>query len=198
MTTDLPWEQLHADLRAFIGRRVRNPSDVDDLVQQVLLQIVKGLSSLRDTGRLHAWVYRTARNVVVDHYRASAGRREIASGSGDDLSVEDRTTAPAHGFDEGDDAALRELATCMTPLLRRLPPAYRDAVTLTDLEGISQTEAARRAGLTTSGMKSRVQRGRQQLKAVLNACCRVQLDRSGAIDSYVRVAPDADGCGGCG
>src|ERR687889_834925 len=68
---DLPWEELHGNLRAFVGRRVRNPADVDDLVQRVLLQIVKGLDSLRDLSRLHAWVYRTARNVIVDYYRAA-------------------------------------------------------------------------------------------------------------------------------
>ena len=71
--SDLPWQELHGNLRAFIGRRVRNQADVDDLVQRVLLQIVKGLGSLRDAERLHAWVYRAARNVIVDHYRTSTG-----------------------------------------------------------------------------------------------------------------------------
>ena len=57
------WEELHGNLRAFISRRVRNQSDVDDLVQRVLLQIVKGLGLLRDAERLHAWIYRTVRCV---------------------------------------------------------------------------------------------------------------------------------------
>ena len=70
--SELPWEELHGNLRAFISRRVRNQADVDDLVQRVLLQIVKGLASLRDAERLHAWVYRTARNVIVDYYRSSS------------------------------------------------------------------------------------------------------------------------------
>ena len=51
--------------------------------------------------------------------------------------------------------------------IRQLPPAYREAVTLADLEGVSQADAAARAGVPTSGMKSRIQRGRHQLKAVL-------------------------------
>src|SRR5687768_9143957 len=58
---ELPWEELHASRHAFVRRRVRDPSDVDDLVQRVLLQIVKGLDTLRDGERAHAWVYRTAR-----------------------------------------------------------------------------------------------------------------------------------------
>ena len=43
VSADLPWQELHGNLRAFIGKRVRNDADVDDLVQRVLLQIVEGV-----------------------------------------------------------------------------------------------------------------------------------------------------------
>jgi RNA polymerase sigma-70 factor (ECF subfamily) len=199
VASDLPWEELHGNLRAFIGRRVRNSSDVDDLVQRVLLQIVKGLGSLRDAERLHAWVYRTARNVLVDYYRSSSARREVASGSAEDLASVDRSDDRDLASEDDEGAALHELAACMAPMLRQLPPAYREAITLADLEGVKQAEAARRAGVTVSGMKSRVQRGRKQLKAVLEECCRVQLDRRGAVVAYDRRKPDSCGpCGSCG
>lgn len=192
--SDLPWQELHGNLRAFIGRRVRNQADVDDLVQRVLLQIVKGLGSLRDAERLHAWVYRTARNVIVDHYRSSTARRELASTDTNDLEAAD---APEVALDD-ETVALQELATCLTPMLRKLQPAYREAVTLTDLEGITQVEAAERAGVSLSGMKSRVQRGRRQLKAVLEACCRVDLDNRGSIVGYEPREPDScTRCGSC-
>lgn len=191
--SDLPWQELHGNLRAFIGRRVRNQADVDDLVQRVLLQIVKGLGSLRDAERLHAWVYRTARNVIVDHYRSSTARRE-ASGDAEDLAAAD---APDVSSDD-ESIALHELATCLTPMLRQLQPTYREAVTLTDLEGITQAEAAERVGVSLSGMKSRVQRGRRQLKAVLEACCRVDLDHRGSIVGYEPREPDScTRCGSC-
>jgi RNA polymerase sigma-70 factor (ECF subfamily) len=192
--SDLPWQELHGNLRAFIGRRVRNQADVDDLVQRVLLQIVKGLGSLRDAERLHAWVYRTARNVIVDHYRSSTARRDLASGDAVDVATAD---APDLSVDD-DSIALQELATCLTPMLRQLQPAYREAVTLTDLEGITQAEAAERVGVSLSGMKSRVQRGRRQLKAVLEACCRVDLDKRGGIVGYEPREPDScTRCGSC-
>lgn len=191
--SDLPWQELHGNLRAFIGRRVRNQADVDDLVQRVLLQIVKGLGSLRDAERLHAWVYRTARNVIVDHYRSPTARRE-ASGDAEDLAAAD---APDVSSDD-ESVALHELATCLTPMLRQLQPTYREAVTLTDLEGITQAEAAERVGVSLSGMKSRVQRGRRQLKAVLEACCRVDLDHRGSIVGYEPREPDScTRCGSC-
>jgi RNA polymerase sigma-70 factor (ECF subfamily) len=192
--SDLPWEELHGNLRAFISRRVRNQADVDDLVQRVLLQIVKGLASLRDAERLHAWVYRAARNVIVDYYRSSAGRREAASGGAEDLAEASAETQAS--FQDDERAALQELAGCMTPMIRRLPPAYREAVTLADLEGVNQADAAARAGVSLSAMKSRIQRGRQQLKAVLEDCCRVQLDRRGTIVAYDPRQPNS--CGPCG
>lgn len=196
-TVEPPWEELHANLRAFIGRRVRNPADVDDLVQRVLLQIVKGLGSLRDSERLHAWVYRTARNVIADHHRSPSVRRERPTGDAGDLAE----VQPVPGTDiaaEDDDAALHELSACLAPMLRRLPEAYREAVTLTELEGLNQAEAARRTGVSLSGMKSRVQRGRRQLRAVLEDCCRIQLDRRGAVVSFDRRAPGTgDACKGC-
>jgi RNA polymerase sigma-70 factor (ECF subfamily) len=86
----------------------------------------------------------------------------------------------------------------MTPMLRQLPPSYREALTLADLEGMSQAEAARRAGVSISGMKSRVQRGRRQLKAVLEECCRIQLDQRGGIVGYDRRKPGScDPCDRC-
>ena len=193
--SELPWEELHGNLRAFISRRVRNQADVDDLVQRVLLQIVKGLASLRDAERLHAWVYRTARNVIVDYYRSSS-RVDARSPAAEpeDLAAASAESQATSQDDER--AALQELAGCMTPMIRQLPPAYREAVTLADLEGVNQADAAARAGVSISAMKSRIQRGRQQLKAVLEDCCRVQLDRRGTIVAYDPRKPNS--CGPCG
>jgi RNA polymerase sigma-70 factor (ECF subfamily) len=191
-----PWEELRRNLRAFISRRVRNQADVDDLVQRVLLQIVKGLGSLRDAERLHAWVYRTARNVIVDHYRSATAHREVASGGSEDLALANGADSQVRS-DEDERAALQELAACMTPMIRQLPPVYREAITLADLEGVNQADAAMRVGVSVSGMKSRIQRGRKQLKAVLEECCRVHLDRRGAIVAYDPRTPNSCGCGNC-
>jgi RNA polymerase sigma-70 factor, ECF subfamily len=190
----LPWQELQGNLRAFIARRVRHQADVDDLVQRVLLQIVTGLGSLRDVERLHAWVYRVARNVIVDYYRSATVRRELASGDAVDLSA---TEMKGPALVEDERTALRELATCLAPMIRQLPPAYQDAIRMTDLDGLTQVDAAKRAGVSVSGMKSRVQRARQQLRDIVEACCRVELDRRGSITSYAPRRPEACECGDC-
>jgi RNA polymerase sigma-70 factor (ECF subfamily) len=192
---ELPWQELQVHLRAFIARRVRHHADVDDLVQRVLLQIVTGLGALRDAERLHAWVYRVARNTIVDYYRSPLLRREVPSGDAGDLTTAAEMSGTA--FDEDERNALRELATCLAPMIRQLPPPYQDTITMTDLEGLTQADAARRAGISVSGMKSRVQRARQQLRAIVDACCRMELDRRGSILSCAPRRPKACSCGDC-
>jgi RNA polymerase sigma-70 factor (ECF subfamily) len=190
---ELPWQELSGNLRAFIGRRVRNQADVDDLVQRVLLQIVTGLGSLREVERLHAWMYRIARNAIVDYYRSSAVRREHAAGDTLELAAANEAVAATHVEDD-ERGALRELAACLRPMMRQLPPAYQDAIRMAELEGVTQVEAARIAGVSVSGMKSRVQRARQQLRAIVEKCCRVDLDRRGSIRSFASRQRTACAC----
>lgn len=194
---ELPWQELHGNLRAFIGRRVHNQADVDDLVQRVLLQIVAGLGSLRQIERLHAWVYRVARNVIADYYRSPVIRRERTSGDTLEIASANEASVESMATEDDDRTALRELAACLQPMLRRLPQVSQDAVVMADLEGLTQAEAARRAGVSVSGMKSRVQRARLQLRAIVEACCRVDLDRRGAIRSFTPLRPERCGCGDC-
>ena len=69
-------------------------------------------------------------------------------------------------------------------MIERLPEEHRQAVVLIDLEGLTQREAAAQLGLSLSGMKSRVQRGRRQLKEMLEACCTIKLDRRRGVTDY--------------
>jgi RNA polymerase sigma-70 factor (ECF subfamily) len=194
---DPPWEELYANLRGFVGRRVRNSADADDVVQRILLQIYKGLASVRDGERFHAWVYRTARNTIVDHYRSPALNRELPAGDATDLSLEGPVDGHA-ATETDDDAAFREVARCLTPLMRLLPAAQSEALTLTELHGLDQADAARQTGVSVSGMKSRVQRGRRQLKAALEQCCRLQLDRRGGVVAFEPRREDScSPCGSC-
>jgi RNA polymerase sigma-70 factor (ECF subfamily) len=186
--TERIWRDLHTSLRRFVGRRVSESADADDIVQRVFLQVHRSLPMLRDGDRLHAWLYQTARHAIADHYRAPA-RREIAAGLSSEVAPDE--PAPERGDDR---AALRELASCLEPLLASLTPADREALHLVEVEGLTQIEAARRLGLSSSGMKSRVQRARHRLRGVVEACCRVELDRRGRIIDFEPCSADACGC----
>jgi RNA polymerase sigma-70 factor (ECF subfamily) len=149
------WPELQARLRPFVARRLRTEADVEDVVQDVFLRMQRGLAGLRDEERFGPWVYRVARSAIVDHLRRAAKHRVADDEAVDEAALEGG---------EDDRAAERELAAALAPLIATLPSPYREALILTELEGVTQKQAAEMLGITHSGMKSRVQRGRQQLR----------------------------------
>jgi RNA polymerase sigma-70 factor (ECF subfamily) len=180
------WQQIHNGLRAFIAKRVANEAEVDDIVQDVWLKMQRGLDGLKDQRRLISWIYQIARHAIIDHYRAPGRRREMPAGLATDLEAHQLSSTMTMAS-ETSGQSRTELAGCLRPMIERLSGEYRQAVILIDLEGITQQEAADQLGLSLSGMKSRVQRGRRQLKGMLEACCTIELDRRrGLVDYDVR------------
>jgi RNA polymerase sigma-70 factor (ECF subfamily) len=173
------WHELEGQLRPFVARRLSEASDVDDVLQDIYLRIQSGVGALRDSERFGPWVYQVARNALADHGRSRA-RHPLARAQ---RTGEDEASAPS-GPDEND--AEHSLARNMAVFVAALPSSYREAVTLTELEGMSQKDAAEMLGISLSGMKSRVQRGRQKIREMLQACCEIALDARGRVLSYER------------
>jgi RNA polymerase sigma-70 factor (ECF subfamily) len=194
-TTQQIWLEFGNRLRAFIARRVDSEADADDILQEVFLRIHQHASSVEHRERLVSWLFQVTRNAIADYYRAPR-RRERPAGAPDDLEREEiRALVGVEVIHADSSAVRRELAACLGPMIGQLPPLYREAVRLVDLEGLPQREAAARTGITLSGMKSRVQRGRQALKAILHACCQIERDAGGRVSDY---QPRGTGCGPCG
>jgi RNA polymerase sigma-70 factor, ECF subfamily len=167
LDTQRVWSQLSSDLRRFIRRRVPDDHTTDDLLQETFVRIHRGLPALGDDNRLTAWVYRIANNVLADHHR----KRKPAS-SIDEASI----PAPPAGPPS---IILAGAATWLEEIIDTLPEASREAIRLSELEGLTQKVVADRLGLTLSGAKSRIQRGRGLLQEALLACCRFDTDRHG-------------------
>lgn len=188
-TTDVEtiWAEVGASLERFVRRHVADPHAAEDVVAEVMLKIHEHLGTVDDTERITAWVFRIARNAITDHYRRTGRRREDAD-TVDDLVGDDA----ADGWLDDQTAVLGDLASCIRPLVDALPGDFRRALELTDLEGRTQAEAARIEGVSVSGMKSRVQRGRRLFTALVRNCCEVTTDSRGElVDFQLR----ADGCG---
>ena len=180
------WEALAGRLRPFIARRVAAAADTDDVLQEVLIRVHRGLPELRDDDRLGPWMFRIARNAVVDHLRSRS------SGVGVTNAAVDEHEQPSPP--EDDDAA-QALVRALAFFVAELPSPYREAITLTELEGRTQREAAEMLGVGLSAMKSRVQRGREKLRAMLDACCEIALDARGHVIACAPRRGNApDGC----
>ncbi|MDZ4268639.1 MAG: sigma-70 family RNA polymerase sigma factor [Mycobacterium sp.] len=183
--TEQMWREMLPQLRTFVRRRIANPDRADDLVAEILLRIHQHVGSLDDGERLTNWVFRIARNAIIDEYRRAGRSREQLTSTLQDQPAQ---------VDENEPGVLQELSACLRPMLAGLSEEQRMAVEMIDLDGLSQADAARRAGVSLSGMKSRVQRGRRRLGELLGQCCAMTLDGRGLPMDYQ--PPPGCGCAG--
>jgi RNA polymerase sigma-70 factor (ECF subfamily) len=161
---------------------VHDAALAEDIVQGVLLRALERFAQLRDPTRARAWIHRMALNAVADHYRQ---RRELV---GLPESLEASEPDPA-------DDVRAEVVQCLAPLMRALPPTYREILEMTELGGLTQQEAAARLGLSLPGAKSRAQRARAMLRERLMKSCAPELDVRGGVMTY---RPDLDLAGSAG
>lgn len=188
------WQRVRSGLRGFVVKRVRNGAEADDILQEVFLRIHQKLGDLHDPARLIPWIHQITRHAISDHYRDPARRREVPAGLADDLEATGGMGSfPAEERDEAHEHRA-ELARCLKPMIEHLADEYREALTLVELEGSTQQGGAKRLGLSLSGMKSRVQRGRRQLRKMLDECCRIQLDARRAVTGYSVRKTGCDPC----
>ena len=178
-TLEQIWNEFADKLRQFIQKRVSDSAETEDILQDVFLKISTRLDQLEDTAKLQGWLYLIARNAVIDYYRKQRETVELP----ETLAAEDEP------------AELEELKAAFRRMIHGLPGPYREAILLTEFDGLSQVELAKRLGISVSGAKSRVQRGREQLKEMLLDCCHFEFDRRGRVfDCHPR---KPKGCADC-
>ncbi len=172
MTTEKVWEDFHPRLKQFILKRVPNEQSAEDLLQEVFLKIHARISTLRDEEKLQSWIYQIARNAITDYYREQRATLELPEA----LLLPEEPLV-------GDDV-VKELIPSIKAMVDSLPDEYRQALILTEYEGLTQRQLAERLGLSFSGAKSRVQRAREKLKVMLLDCCHFEFDRLGKVIDY--------------
>lgn len=180
------WVELKTNLHRFISRRANNEADADDILQDVFFKIHTNIGRLRDTAKVHSWVYQITRNAIIDYYRSR--RTDLSlDASPDAYEVAQENTAES-------DTDREEIMECLAPMVERLPNDYQQALVMSDVQGITQAKVADELNLSLSGAKSRVQRARGKMKTMLLDCCHFEFDRLGRA-----VTMDRRDCGsGCG
>ncbi|GMV34314.1 MAG: RNA polymerase sigma factor SigZ [Chloroflexi bacterium CFX1] len=169
-TLETIYTDFHSKLHRFIAGRVPDPDTADDILQDVYLKIHAKIGGLRAEDRLKSWVYQITRNAIIDYYRRACPQDEL-------------TESLASPLDDEPDA-VSQLASSVKGMLGCLDDKYREALELTELQGLSQVELATRLDITVSGAKSRVQRAREKLKEAFLDCCHFKFDRLGKVVDY--------------
>jgi len=158
-TVENLWKEFSPKLGRFIRARVADPATAEDILQDVFLKFQSRLDEFHDAAKVQGWLFLVARNAIIDHYRTRKPTSELP---------ESLPAALPENLTE-----LEELRVAFRRIIDGLPKTYREALVLTEFEGLTQEELAKRLGISLSGAKSRVQRGRELLKErLLNACHR--------------------------
>ncbi len=159
------WTESRHELKSFVYRRVKDNALAEDIVQDVFIKMHTKIGQLKEAHKMKSWIYQITRNTIYDHYRAKSKTIDFS-----DLDW------------ESDPQELNNcVASCLGDMLTTLPPKYKEALELTEIDNLSQTELSERLHISYSGAKSRVQRARQMLKERMEKQYNIKTDSYGNV-----------------
>jgi RNA polymerase sigma-70 factor (ECF subfamily) len=157
-------KELSSPLRRYLERLVGNRATADDLLQDTLLKIARGLPEFEGRSSIKTWAFTIATRVATDHFRRPQSRAQM---------VEIDETGPDHVADAEVDQRLviDEMNSCVREVIDSLPEDYRTALVLHDLEGQTAMQVAEIADCSLATAKIRIHRARRRLKEALDQEC---------------------------
>ncbi|WP_423127705.1 RNA polymerase sigma factor SigZ [Gaoshiqia sp. Z1-71] len=175
------WKEQHDQLLSFIRKRVTDPAQAEDILQDVFLKILLKIDGLNNRDKLQSWLYQITRNTISDYFRQK--------------EKENRLTGQQVETDMQDEqSAMKEAESWIGLYVADLPENYRQAVTMYEMEGLSVGEIADRLNISYTNARARVQRGRLALKKSLTDCCTFHVDVYGNVLEYRRNSAKCEGC----
>jgi RNA polymerase sigma-70 factor (ECF subfamily) len=169
------WEKHETELWRFLRHRTGSDAEADDLLQEVFLRVLRQPNGLCGIDNRRAWLFHAARNLLIDRLRLSKEQVQLPA----DLAADEDEAPPA----------VDGLSQCLPRALAELSPQDREAITLCDIQGMTQQDFARHLNLSLPAAKSRVQRARVRLKAHLTLACQVKFDAVGHVEGFVPRPP---------
>ncbi|MBO6547255.1 MAG: sigma-70 family RNA polymerase sigma factor [Balneolaceae bacterium] len=161
------WDSLKESLFYFIVKRVKDEELTRDILQEVFIKIHVKLDQLKDPEKVKAWAYQITRNQIAEHFRKTENTVALSEFREEQLS---------EGF-ESDDIDF----CCFENFVEELPPKYGKVISLINVEGKKQYEAAEELNLSLPNVKSRVYRAKEMLKQKFVDCCRFSLNEHGLL-----------------
>lgn len=163
--------QAHKDaLRSFILKRVKDQDLADDILQETLLKVYKHCTEKTGVKNIRSWLFQIAYNNIMDHYR-------------NQTKYSNNETFPELIAEETNEA-YQDALNYILPMLAFLPEDYSTPLKMADIDGLKQADIAKKLGLTLTAVKSRIQRGRNLLKAEFMTCCHFETDKKGNIIAF--------------
>ncbi len=178
---------LQQSLRKYLGRKLPEAVDADDVIQDIFVKALLASESQRSIENLTGWLYSAARTAVVDYYRNHHKSEPLP----DDLQA-----------DKPDDRFCEDLSVCLAPFIDTLPDKYRDTLREVDINNRKMKELAEEESVSLSAVKSRAARARKMVKQQIQACCELEWQDGFVVDcqknpSAITESNNSGGCCGC-
>lgn len=162
-------EERTGDIYALLFRLTADPEEARDLTQETFLQAFRNVAGFRGESDLRTWLYRIAVNQARNRWRWWRRRRRDATVSLDESSEDtnlglSERIADAKAVDPEKRTFEKERERTILAALRTLSRNYREVVVLRDIEGLSYEEVASSLNISVGTVKSRLSRGRTELR----------------------------------
>lgn len=151
-------------LRRYLERMTGNVSVAEDLLQETLLRIARGLEHFEGRSSLRTWAFTIATRVVADHFRRPEAKTRL-------VDIDDSATLASEDPEIEQRLVVGEMNACVREIIDSLPQAYRAALVLHDLEGFTVASTAEACGCSLATAKIRIHRARARLKKALQDEC---------------------------
>lgn len=169
------WESFNKELRNYLKRRISDKNLVDDIVQDVFLKVMKNIEKLNEVESIQQYLYKITHNTMVDSFRS----RKLVFQELEPNTREHLTNIGKNVLKDGSEfKSLNSIVSksCVKPFIEKLPEKYKNALIAAEINNVPQKELAKELDISYSGAKSRVQRGREKLKNLLQECCNFEYD----------------------
>jgi RNA polymerase sigma-70 factor (ECF subfamily) len=180
-------EKLQPILYGFGMRMCGNPDDAQDVLQETLIAITRGIGNFRGDSSLPTWLYTIARSFCIKKRRRHKGEPAVTEPLESISHVEQRSG------DVEESLAVRELKARLDQAIARLDPKQREVLVLRDVEGLSAPEVAEVLGLRIEAVKSRLHRARAALREQVAPLVEERATRSGCPDIVNVLSKHLDG-----
>lgn len=153
--------------------RIVDPNDAEDITQDVFNKVNFGLGGFQGKSKISTWIYRIATNTAIDRLRSATYKYETRQNTIEDATdPEAKSVCGSHESSASDQAVIRrEMSECVQEYVDNLPPDYKNIITLSELDDLTNKEIADILGISLENVKIRLHRARSKLKTTLNDAC---------------------------
>ena len=155
------YERHHRRVYSLCLRMIANPTEAEDLAQEVFIQLFRKLGSFRGESAFTTWLHRLTVNHVLMHFRKKGVKLEKTTTEGEIGEIQDLIQGVGERPRFVDRIALDKA-------IAELPPGYRTVFVLHDVEGFEHEEIGSLLGVTSGTSKSQLHKARMRLRELLN------------------------------